>query len=61
MAFDILDRPGGTIIDKLEEISINVEKSHLAYLQTDESEKKIELRRKLEGIYFKKHLNSNLL
>ncbi|XP_008557976.1 uncharacterized protein LOC103578617 [Microplitis demolitor] len=56
MAFDILDRPGGTIIDKLEEISINVEKSHLAYLQTDESEKKIELRRKLEG-FIKEYLH----
>lgn len=49
MAFDILDRPGTTILDKLEEISINVEKSHLAYLQMDESEEKLALRHKLEG------------
>ncbi|CAD6243814.1 GSCOCG00013153001-RA-CDS [Cotesia congregata] len=56
MAFDILDRPGAAIIDKLEEISINVEKSHLAYLQMDESEEKLALRHKLEG-FIKEYLH----
>ncbi|KAG8039488.1 hypothetical protein G9C98_008131 [Cotesia typhae] len=56
MAFDILDRPGTAILDKLKEISINVEKSHLAYLHMDESEEKLALRHKLEG-FIKEYLH----
>ncbi|XP_034951774.1 uncharacterized protein tamo [Chelonus insularis] len=40
----------GIMMDQLEELSINLEKSHLAYLQIDESPSKLEQRHKLEGI-----------
>ncbi|XP_047358637.1 uncharacterized protein LOC124952589 isoform X1 [Vespa velutina] len=36
--------------DKLQEISMKLEQSHLAYLQTDDSPLKLDQRRKLEGI-----------
>lgn len=36
--------------DKLQEISIKLEQSHLAYLQTDDSPLKLQQRNKLEGI-----------
>lgn len=36
--------------DKLHEISMKLEQSHLAYLQTDDSPLKLDQRRKLEGI-----------
>lgn len=37
--------------DRLQEISIKLEQSHLVYLQTDDSPLKLQQRRKLEGKY----------
>ncbi|XP_015179595.1 PREDICTED: uncharacterized protein LOC107068067 isoform X1 [Polistes dominula] len=41
--------------DKLQEISMKLEQSHLAYLQTDDSPLKLDQRRKLEG-FIKEYL-----
>ena len=41
--------------DKLQEISMRLEKSHLAYLQLDNSPSKLEARHKLEG-FIKEYL-----
>lgn len=45
--------------DRLQEISMKLEQSHLVYLQTDDSPLKLQQRHKLEGKYIKnkyKHL-----
>lgn len=46
MATDVIIRGK----DKLQEISMKVVHSHLAYLQTDDSPLKLQQRHKLEGI-----------
>jgi len=46
MANDIIMRGK----DKLQEISMKLEQSHLVYLQTDDSPLKLQQRHKLEGI-----------
>lgn len=47
MANDIIMRGK----DRLQEISMKLEQSHLVYLQTDDSPLKLQQRHKLEGIY----------
>lgn len=39
--------------DRLQEISMKLEQSHLVYLQTDDSPLKLQQRHKLEGKYIK--------
>lgn len=45
MALDAMGRS----MDRLQEISMKIHKSHLTYLQTDDSPSKIQKRLKLEG------------
>lgn len=42
--------------DRLQEVSMKLEQSHLVYLQTDDSPLKIQQRHKLEGIIHYRHL-----
>lgn len=46
--------------DRLQEISMKLEQSHLVYLQTDDSPLKLQQRHKLEGTVYQVINNINL-